>query len=167
MSTNAVLEAATGTAKRQFCTFWVAGRLYGVDITDVKEVNAECEFTPVFLAPPEVKGYVNIRGHIHLIIDLCTLLGFKSIDKTDSSRIVLFKPDVGDSFGVFVDRVGDVVAVAHDNIEIQSVIQTGKEELAENPAIGIDLTAGVCKLDKELMVILNAGKVLAAMQAHM
>ncbi|MBF0525581.1 MAG: hypothetical protein HQK56_10850, partial [Deltaproteobacteria bacterium] len=44
--------------KRQFCSFWLSGRLFGVDILDVKEINSEITFTPIFHASKEVKGYV-------------------------------------------------------------------------------------------------------------
>ena len=158
MSTTAVQETTTGTAKRQFCTFWVAGRLYGVDILEVKEINSEIEFTPIFHAPEEVKGYVNIRGHIHLIIDMRLLLGFERHDNVDTSRIVLFKPDVGESFGVFVDKIGDVVEVDQEEIEDRHVEESSQKEDAEHQTTSVDLTAGVCKLDGGLLVISMPGE---------
>lgn len=166
MSTASLIETTTGTAKRQFCTFWVAGRLYGVDILDVKEINSEVAFTPVFHSPEEVKGYVNIRGHIHLIIDLRFLLGFAGADHCDASRIVLFKSSVGESFGVFVDRVGDVVDVDEDKIEDRCVRDPSQQEETECQAKTRDLTAGVCKLDGELLVILDARRFLNAVKVQ-
>lgn len=162
MSATATNEYATMNAKRQFCTFWVAERLYGVDILDVKEINSECEFTPVFHAPTEVNGYVNIRGQIHLIIDLRLLLGFESNESPGASCIVLFKSEVGESFGVSVDRVGDVVEVEEESIESRSKEGPGQSKEAERQASGGDLGAGVCKLDDQLLVILDAARFLDA-----
>ena len=60
---------------RLFCSFRVEGKLYGVDILDVKEVTTEMMYTRIAHAPDEVLGLVNIRGHIHLALDLRRLLG--------------------------------------------------------------------------------------------
>ncbi len=145
------------TQKRQFCTFLTGDHLFGVDILDVKEINTETDFTPIFHAPNQVKGYVNIRGHIHLILDLRLLLGFESKKTDEASRLVLFKPDVGESFGVLVDRIGDVLEVDETQIEYYHSNQddTGGTEF------GIScLKGGVCKLKNALLIILNSENLL-------
>ena len=65
----------------------VNGRLFGVDILDVKEVTAETAYTRVAHAPDEVLGLVNIRGHIYLALDLRRLLGMPATVLTGDSRI--------------------------------------------------------------------------------
>ncbi len=139
---------------RQFCTFRIDQKLYGVNITDVKEVRPPVDFTPVFHAFEEVKGFVNVRGQIHLVIDLRVLLGFtkKEIDKF--GRIVLFKPHVGESFGVLVDTIGDVVEANEALIENMGDQnpdsgEGGMQELS-------DLIIGNCKLDDKILTVLDA-----------
>ena len=105
------------TEKRQFCTFWISGRHFGVDILDVKEINSEVGFTPIFHAPKEVKGYVNIRGEIYLILDLGLILGFQSTEVDEPSRTVLFDSGAGEAFGVLVDSISDIVTVDVEQIE--------------------------------------------------
>ncbi len=139
---------------RQFCTLILGKRLFGVDILDVKEISPNLEFTPVFHAPREIVGYVNIRGAIHLILDLRLLMGFESTRTDEWSRLVLFKPNVGESFGVLVDRVGDVVEVDESYIEDRR--KSSKEGRGGVERRKSDLGSGVCKLDDELMVILNS-----------
>lgn len=140
--------------KRQFCTFRIADRLFGADILDVKEVNPETAFTPIYHASKEVLGYVNIRGRIHLILDLRLLLGFESRPPDETSRIVLFKAHAGESFGVLVDRIGDVAEVDITQIEDRRKNDQGPPEGHERRVS--DLGIGVCKLKDELMVILNS-----------
>src|SRR3954471_10321458 len=94
--------------QRLFCTFRVGGRLYGVDILDVKEVTAETAFTRVAHAPDEVLGLVNIRGHVYLALDLRRLLGMTATVLPGDSRLVLFKPAAGNAFGVVVDEIADI-----------------------------------------------------------
>src|SRR5438309_4402146 len=95
-------------AQRMFCTFRVNDRLFGVDILDVKEVTAETAHTRVAHAPEEVLGLVNIRGHIYLALDLRRLIGQPAAPVTGDSRLVLFKPSVGNAFGVMVDAISDI-----------------------------------------------------------
>ena len=104
--------------QRLFCTFRVNDRLFGVDILDVKEVTAETTFTRVAHAPDEVLGLVNIRGHIYLALDLRRLLGMPATVVTGDSRLVLFKPSVGNAFGVVVDEISDIQTVDANRIEV-------------------------------------------------
>src|SRR3954471_14943931 len=103
--------------QRLFCTFRVGGRLYGVDILDVKEVTAETTYTRVAHAPDEVLGLVNIRGHIYLVLDLRRLLGLPATEVTGESRLLLFKPSVGSAFGVVVDEISEIQTADPDRIE--------------------------------------------------
>src|SRR4051794_22520133 len=105
------------TTQRMFCTFRVNDRLFGVDILDVKEVTAETTFTRVAHATDEVLGLVNIRGHIYLALDLRRLLGMPATVVTGDSRLVLFKPSIGNAFGVVVDEIPDIQPADTNRIE--------------------------------------------------
>ena len=101
----------------KFVTFWIHDELFGVDILDVKEVTPVMKITPIFHAPDEVRGYVNIRGEIHLVINLRFLLDLPQHEITAETRIVIFKPTIAEPFGILVDRVGDVLEVDSGSIE--------------------------------------------------
>jgi len=151
-------EKTFETKMRQFCTFRICGRLYGVDILDVREVNPEKDFTPIYHAPKEIKGYINIRGQIYLLIDLRLILGFEKKEVDDASRIVLFKSEVGESFGALVDSIEDITAIDEKQIENRRKRNQELPEDAERR--GIDIADGVCKMEKELLVVINARNVL-------
>src|SRR5262245_30115467 len=87
------------------CTFYLDSNLYGVDIRLVKEVSPLPPLTWIPHAPAEVRGYVNLRGLIHLVLDLQRLLGMAGTALGPETRLVLFKPVLGDPFGVLVDRI--------------------------------------------------------------
>lgn len=147
--------AGFGSNIRQFCSFRLADRLYGIDILEVKEVNPETDFTPIYHAREEILGYVNIRGQIHLVLDLRRLLRLPPVEPNESSRVMIFKPDVGESFGVLVDEVGDVVEVDEEDIQDRRKSDQGNTEGEDRRKHG-DLSGGVSLLENELMVILNA-----------
>jgi len=145
---NALHIADDGEEFCQFSSFYLADNLYGLNIKDIKEINNETVFTSIPHAKREVRGYVNIRGQIYLIFDLRIMLGFDPIEVNDQSKIILFKPHVGASFGVLIDRIGDVIEVDHGDVE--------QREHHENQGAAMRVVAGTCKLEDELLTILDA-----------
>jgi len=153
-------EEQNESPKRQFCTFIIYNRLFGVDILHVKEINPQVNCVPIFHAPPEVRGYINIRGQIYLILDLQTILGFEpgSIpETTENQRIILFKSTIDEPFGILVDRISDVVTIEIDKIENRRSESDGSEQAPPNriERRSVDLSEGIAKLDNQLLVILN------------
>ena len=147
--------AQARSASMQVCSFWLADRLFGVNILDVKEINKEVGFTRVYHAPKEVRGYVNIRGQIYLVLDLQMILGFEVTPVTAASRVVLFKPSVAESLGVLVDRVSDIVQVAEGQVEWRD--QPVDEHSRDNRR---SLIAGDCKLPGKLITLLDSRRLL-------
>lgn len=146
------------TVMHRFCTFRLSGRLYGVNIVDVKEINTEISYTPIYHSPEEIKGYINIRGQIYLLLDLRKIFGFEERKVTDLSRVVLFMPDIGEPCGVLVDSIEDVVSVNDKMIENRRKNEQKVPEGVDRRAA--DVGEGVCKLQDELLIILNARRLL-------
>ncbi len=152
-SQSSILNSQLPAKMRQFCSFWVCGRMFGIDIQDVKEVNRVMDITKIHHASPAVKGLVNIRGQINLVLNLRQMMGFQPKETDNHSRIVIFKPDVAETLGILVDKVGDVVEVEENSIE--PITGTSDDPQFSNDHL--QLYTGVCKLEKDLMVLLNAG----------
>jgi purine-binding chemotaxis protein CheW len=150
--------------QRLFCTFRVSGRLFGVDILDVKEVTAETTYTRVAHTPDEVLGLVNILGHIYLALDLRRLLGMPATDLTIDSRLLLFKSSVGSAFGVVVDEISEIEAADANRIE---PFARNDHEAVGTSAQRVDLIDSVCKLAGELLVVLNPRRFLAVVEQNL
>jgi purine-binding chemotaxis protein CheW len=151
------MNVSSTTVLRAFCTFRVDGHLFGVDILDVKEVTTETTSTRIAHAPEEVLGLVNIRGHIYLALDLRRLLGMPKTKVTAESRLVLFKPTVGATFGVIVDEISEIHRVSPDKIESYASTQ---DEVVTSKVRRKDLISAVCRLPDELLVVLNPQRFL-------
>lgn len=147
---------------RQFCTFWISGRLYGIDILDVKEINTELSFSPIPHTHEAVKGYVNIRGQIYLILNLCALFGIKSTKITDSSRVVILNSSIGGPLGLLVDRIGPVERVHEDEIENRRMKDNFGDEEVDRRSDKSNLALGVYKLPKKLLIILDAKRFISS-----
>jgi len=156
---NATAKKETAEAPtRQYCSFRISQRLYGVNILEVKEISPVVDCTPIFHAAKEIKGYVNIRGQIYLLLDLRLILGFEAKEIDAASRSILFRSEVGESFAILVDRIDDIHLVAEEQIENRRTRDDKRPENLERR--GVDIAEGVCKLDDELLIILNARNLL-------
>src|SRR5436190_19910027 len=94
--------------RRQFCTFFLDGLRFGVDVQKVQEVVPYQEMTRVPLAPPTVRGLLNLRGQIVTGIELRRRLELP--DRPAGSlpmNVVLRGEDSIDS--VLVDDIGEVL----------------------------------------------------------
>jgi purine-binding chemotaxis protein CheW len=140
-----------------YCTFRSASRWFGVPIHDVKEVTTQTTCTRIPHAPEEVAGYVNIRGHIFMALDLRRLLGLDATAAAED-RLIIFKPTVGPAFGILVDEIGDIVSVPASQLE--EFRPLAHEPIAGEPIRRLDMIAGVCSLPAELLVVLEPRKFL-------
>jgi purine-binding chemotaxis protein CheW len=137
-------------ARRQFCSFFLDGLRFGVDVQQVQEVVPYQEMTRVPLAPPTVRGLLNLRGQIVTGIDLRRRLELPE-RSTDSRpmNVVLRGEDSPVSF--LVDVVGEVLEVAEE------ACQRPPETLS--PRIR-DLIQGVYPLEDELLLVLDIARTL-------
>jgi len=149
----------------QMCTFRMADRLFGVDILDVKEVNENVNVTPIYHAPPDVCGYINIRGQILLVVNLHETFGLNPMRKAEltivGGKIVVFKQSVDEPFGIMVDEVCDVVPIDPKRIvDRRSSVGGETAESRELRRIRDEVVIGVYPLERELLLILNARRIL-------
>lgn len=99
----------------QFSTFYIADRLYGIDVMKVQEVTKALPTTKVPLAPPYVHGLINLRGQISTAIGLRELFDLKDNPPESQMNVVCRSQDLLLSF--VVDRIGDVMEVPTVNFE--------------------------------------------------
>ena len=148
----------------QMCTFRMAGRLFGVDILDVKEVNENVNITPIYHAPPDVCGYINIRGQILLVVNLHQTFGLdqeREAEQITGGKIVVFKQYVDEPFGILVDEVCDVVPIETKRIVDRRSSGGDTSESREIRRIRDEMVVGVYPLEKELLLVLNARLILS------
>jgi len=163
MSNEETTDAAAANSTLQMCTFRMANRLFGVNILDVKEVNENTNVTPIYHAPPDICGYINIRGQILLVVNLRETFGFDQGHKTGSGngKVVVFKHSVDEPFGILVDEVCDVVAVEQNRIVDRRAGETNTSDAVKEVRRAKDgIVMGVCPLERELLLVLNARHIL-------
>jgi purine-binding chemotaxis protein CheW len=129
----------------QYCTFYVDGLFFGVEVLRVQEVIRFQEMTPVPLASPVVSGLINLRGQIVTAIDLRRRLGLVDRYPAELPMNVVIRTDDG-AVSLLVDQIGDVLEVDSQNYERPPETLSG---------IARQLVLGVYKLKDELLLILD------------
>ena len=137
--------------RRQFCTFFLDDRFFGVDVEKVQEVIRYQIITPVPLAPRVVRGLINLRGQIVTAVDLRRLL---QVEDRQDGRLpinIVFQTWQG-IFSLLVDRIGDVLEVDEACFEHPPDTLEG---------IARELIQGTYKLQGRLLLLLNVEKLFS------
>jgi purine-binding chemotaxis protein CheW len=134
---------------KQFTTFYLDGRLYGIDVMKVQEVTKPLVVTKMQTAPQFIKGLINLRGQIATAIGLSELFGLKTEASSDKMTVVCKHDDLLISF--LVDSIGDVIEV-HDQ-QYESTPQTVPENIRT-------FMQGVYKTDTGILSIVHLDSIL-------
>jgi hypothetical protein len=94
-----------------YVTFTTAGQLFGLPIKYVQDVFALGNITRVPLAGPKIAGVLNLRGRIVTVIDLANRLQLDAPRDTTAAMVIGIERGT-ESFGILVDRVGEVLSLA-------------------------------------------------------
>jgi purine-binding chemotaxis protein CheW len=141
----------TDTAKHSdYVTFSAAEQMFGLPIERVQDVFKPSRITRVPLAGPEIAGVLNLRGRIVTAIELRIRLGLGAREGGNGPMAIGIESR-GESFGLLVDAVGEVLKLSESELEANPV------NLDRNLA---RVSAGVYRLDGELLVILDIDRVL-------
>lgn len=136
----------------RFGTFYVDRHLFGVEVVKIQEVFRYQEMTRVPLAPPVVRGLINLRGQIITAIDLRRRMEMAERPAGEfPMNVVVRTEDRVES--LLVDEIGDVLVVP--------------DQVYEDPPDTIrgilrELVRGVYKLDGQLLLVLDIEKTVGA-----
>jgi purine-binding chemotaxis protein CheW len=138
------------TATHQYCTFFLDGLCFGVEVRQVQEILRHQALTPVPLAAPVVCGLINLRGQIVTAVDLRRRLGLSDRPAGQLPTNVIVRTADG-AVSFLVDDVGDVLEVA------ESAFERPPETLR---GVARSLIRGAYKLPDGLLLLLDTDKVL-------
>lgn len=135
---------------RQFSTFYVSDRLYGIDVMNVQEITKMINATKVPLAPTFVHGLINLRGQIATAVGLRELFELNESSKSHEPMNVVCKGE-GMLLSLLVDQIGDVIEVDDGNFEETPETIT--------PSVG-KFMQGVYKIPGNLLSIIEVKKII-------
>jgi purine-binding chemotaxis protein CheW len=141
---------------RQFCTFFLDGLYFGVEVSKVQEVIRYQAMTRVPLAPRVVRGLINLRGQIVTALDLRRRLELPERPDEQLPMNVVIRGDDG-ALSLLVDEIGDVVEID------QGAFESPPETLRGTARV---LIRGAYKLKDRLLLTLDTEKAVQLAADH-
>jgi purine-binding chemotaxis protein CheW len=136
--------------KKQYCTFYLGGLLFGVEAQVVQEVLHRRQLTRVPLAPAVVRGLMSLRGQIVTAVDLYERLELAARETDREMQNVVVRTDEG-AMSLLVDEIGDIVEVIEEDFEAAPETLNAKIR---------SLVPGVYKIPGRLLHVLDVEKTL-------
>jgi purine-binding chemotaxis protein CheW len=134
-----------------YVTMRIAGQLFGIPVLQVQDVLGPQRITRIPLAPPEVAGSLNLRGRIVTAIDVRSRLNLETRPQNlrEMSIVVEYQQEL---YSLIVDEVGEVLSLAEDSYERNPATMDNRWR---------EVSSGIHRLDRELLVILDIGRLLS------
>lgn len=133
----------------QILVFNINNELYGIDILKVQEILNFIRPTPIPNCPDYLKGIINLRGTIILVIDLRARFHFDS--PMDPNNCVIVVVAIGNKkYGLVVDSVSDVLTINEENIQ---------EDIDIHSGIDNRYIMGLVKANEQMIILVNIDKV--------
>ncbi len=138
------------SASQQFCTFFLDGLFFGVEVEKVQEVIRHQKTTTVPLAQDVIGGLINLRGQIVTAVDLRRRLELSQRNASADPMNVVIRTEDG-AVSLLVDEIGDVVEVEQENFEHPPDTLSG---------VARELISGAYKLKGKLLLLLDTDRAM-------
>lgn len=135
----------------QIIAFNVGSEEFGVDIMQVQEIIRMTKTTRIPNSPDYVKGLINLRGRVIVVVDLSKRLGLGSKELDENARIIVV--EVEDIvIGMIVNSVNGVLKLPESSIEPTPEVIASR--------IKADYIKDVGKMEGHLLIMLDLERVL-------
>lgn len=134
----------------EYVTTRIDGQLFGLPIARVHDVFVPERLTRVPLAPFEIAGVLNLRGHIVTVINMRRRLGLPDRRDAAPEMAIGIERD-GEAYGLLVDSMGEVMRIS-DGIHAPNPVNLDPRLAA--------VSAGVYRLEGELLIVLDVDRLL-------
>ncbi len=136
---------------QEYVTVEIADQLFGIEVTDIHDVFQPQCLTAVPMAPPEVRGVLNLRGRIVTAIDARQRLGLPPREDEDKPCMAVGVEIENESYSLLIDKVGEVLRLLERNCEAVPCNMDPQWQA---------VSKGIYRLDKRLLIILDIKKML-------
>lgn len=135
--------------ENKYLTFLTESQSFAIPISYVVQIVGMQEITEIPEFPHYAKGIINLRGEIIPVIDIRLRLGRMEREYDERTCIIVININ-SHIVGLIVDEVDEVTEIGQDVI-------TPPPQLA---ASGGSYLTGVAKLNKRVVLLMDAGKLL-------
>jgi purine-binding chemotaxis protein CheW len=125
----------------QLVVFALGSELYGVKISEVREIISEVEINKIPQMPRSMRGITNLRDKVTVIYDLGEKFGLGERENIEKSKILIAD---GSDIGFIVDDVKEIITITKDDIDSVGCLP-----------IDNNLISGFAKSKENIITILN------------
>jgi purine-binding chemotaxis protein CheW len=141
---------------RQYLTFQLGDEVFGLDVSNVREILEFTTVTKVPKTPEFMRGVINLRGSVVPVLDMRLKFGLTITEKTVNTCVVVVEVDL--------DGERTVIGALVDSVQEVFELEPGQIEPA--PKIGVrldtDFIKGMGKKDDRFIIILDINKVFSS-----
>jgi len=144
-------EAAEEGKIAQLIVFTLGDEEFAASIVQIREIIRIGSVTPIPDCPDFIKGLMNVRGDITLVIDLKARF-FLRVNKGVESKHIIMTAQDATLFGLMVDEVTEVLRIPEREIKPAPELVTKIDKIYIN---------GLITLQNRLIILLDLAKVLS------
>lgn len=134
----------------EYVVFKLSGEFYGIDITNVENIEKLIPITRVPYTDKYIKGVVNLRGNVIPVVDLRARFELPKKDFDDESRIIIVNIHEL-KVGMIVDSSSEVLKLDRDDIDAAPAIRGNTN---------VDFVKEIGKSDGRIVMLIDLKKVL-------
>lgn len=136
---------------RKYLAFTLAGQEYATDITLVKEIRGLERVAPLPESPDYLLGVMDLRGRVAPVVDLRRRFHLPTSQESDGDTIIVVVDLPGQTVGLTVDQVTEVLSLAPSAWEPPPPLFNGPAR---------NFVSGVANLNSRLVILLDLSRVL-------
>ena len=140
----------------QYLTFKLAGEVFALDISKVREVMDFTTVTKVPQTPDFMVGVINLRGSVVPVVDMRLKFGMTMTEKSVNTCIII----------VEIELDGETTVLGALADSVQEVMELDPGDIEPPPRIGTRLKTkfvkGMGKRNDHFIIILDIDKVFSA-----
>ena len=136
--------------RAEFLSVRLGAQEFAFDIRSIREIRGWIASTHLPYAPHCIKGMINLRGSVLVVVDLAERLGLSAAEPGAASVVVVVEHQ-GRAAGLLVDAVCDIITVT-DEMR-QRTPDTGSEMPRE-------FIQGLVMMDNRIISILAIGSLI-------
>lgn len=139
----------------QYLTFTLDGEVFGLAITQVREVLDYAKMTRVPQMPDFMRGVINLRGGVVPVVDMRCKFGMPPTEKTVNTCIIIVEVELEGAptiLGALTDSVCEVLEL--DRGQIEPAPRIGSK-------LRTDFIRGMGKHDERFIILLDIDRVFS------
>ena len=137
-----------------YCTFWLDQHCFGIPSWTIREIHRAVPLTPVPGTAGRICGYVNLRGQLYLVLNPDGLLLDQVTVRKVARDLIVFRQEIGESFAIEVDGIGDITPIGDDQYHVQISDQSSGAQF-ELPSARQGLVTGHATLTHQLVTLVD------------